>query len=127
MKKNRHRQKPIFSSLNEMEIALSEEIMCCKSIVSQDIPSPISKDDGVDKESEGTAAIVDPLVTSAAPTTMRIAADGCPECQKGKIERLRRKYWMRMVPQSKLYRCDACQTRFLTVGRWILLLASKDK
>jgi DNA-directed RNA polymerase subunit M/transcription elongation factor TFIIS len=120
----RPRQKPIFSSLNEIEIVLSAEQAGAKSAVSRDIPAPLGEGKGREGNDDAKAATEGPLPGAPTqPTT--VSADGCPECLEGKVCRLRRRYWMRMLPHSKLYRCEACQTRFLTMGRWILLLPSK--
>jgi hypothetical protein len=120
----RHRQKPIFSSLDEIEVVLSEEQSCGKSVVSRDIPALLVEGQGREVNNEAKAVTEDPLPAAPPPPTI-VSADGCPECLEGKVCRLHRKYWMRMLPHSELYRCEACQTRFLTMGRWILLLPSK--
>jgi hypothetical protein len=119
----RPRQKPIFSSLDGIEVVLPAGQQGAKSVVSQDIPAPLDEGQG-SEVSKAKAAAEGPLPAAVTHPTI-VSADGCPECLEGKVCRLRRKYWMRMLPHSELYRCEACQTRFLSMGRWILLLPSK--
>jgi transposase-like protein len=49
----------------------------------------------------------------------------CPRCREGKVERVRRKDWMRRLPQSKHYRCKACGTQYLTLWGWAVRLPLK--
>jgi hypothetical protein len=120
----RPRQKPIFSSLDEIAVVLSEKPPRPKSPKSRDIPAAPAEGPGSQANHEAEAAAENPLAATASRPTI-ISSDGCPECLDGKVCRLHRKYWMRLLPNSELYRCEACQTRFLSLGRWILLLPSK--
>jgi ssDNA-binding Zn-finger/Zn-ribbon topoisomerase 1 len=49
----------------------------------------------------------------------------CPECGEGKLQRRRRRKWLRWVPASKYYKCRRCRARFLTVWSWVFFLPKK--
>ena len=40
----------------------------------------------------------------------------CPQCSQSQKTRVQRDWWMRMIPGSRLYECDHCGTRYLTVN-----------
>jgi len=44
----------------------------------------------------------------------------CPYCEKEEAVRVKRQSWMRLLPGSKLYRCDFCYTKFLNVNGCVL-------
>ncbi|RMH69663.1 MAG: hypothetical protein D6675_11975 [Gemmatimonadetes bacterium] len=46
----------------------------------------------------------------------------CPECNRP-LERIHRKWWMRLVPCSRLYSCGVCSKKYLFIGkkRWLKL------
>ncbi len=54
-----------------------------------------------------------------------IDKDICPRCEKIKLVRIRRHWWMRLFPQSSHYRCLACHARFLVVWRLEMKLPKK--
>ena len=39
----------------------------------------------------------------------------CPQCQDLKHERIQRKWWMRLIPGTKRYRCNKCNTKFMII------------
>ena len=39
----------------------------------------------------------------------------CPKCGSELADRSRRKWWMRLIPGSRRYRCEECSTRYLVV------------
>lgn len=43
----------------------------------------------------------------------------CPVCNAGShaLDRLKRKFWMRLLPGSKHLRCQECQTVFVSIGQ----------
>lgn len=46
----------------------------------------------------------------------------CPQCRK-RLERIRRKSWMRRIPGSKHYMCRSCSRHYLLVfSRWLIRL-----
>lgn len=49
----------------------------------------------------------------------------CSCCQAGTIKRVRRYDWMRRLPRSKHYQCEACQARFLTIYGWAIRLPKR--
>jgi hypothetical protein len=51
----------------------------------------------------------------------------CPECREGKVQRRRRRKWLKLVPGSKYYKCRSCRARFLTVFGWVILLPKKKE
>lgn len=53
--------------------------------------------------------------------------DPCPNCRKGKLQRLQRKTWMRNLPQTKYYKCEDCNTKFLTIYGWAIKLPKRQR
>ena len=39
----------------------------------------------------------------------------CPKCTDVKHERINRKWWMRLIPGTKYYRCDRCRSKFVII------------
>jgi len=39
----------------------------------------------------------------------------CPKCTDFKHERISRKWWMRLIPGTKYYRCDKCRSKFVII------------
>ena len=39
----------------------------------------------------------------------------CPQCQDVRHERIHRKWWMRLMPGTKHYRCDRCRSKFMII------------
>ncbi len=50
--------------------------------------------------------------------------DPCPQCGWGQVHRVKRRDWMRRLPQSKHYKCSKCQARFLSVY-WLTIRLEK--
>lgn len=40
----------------------------------------------------------------------------CPCCLQGEVERGKHRVWMRLIPCSQHFKCEACGARFLTIG-----------
>ncbi len=52
----------------------------------------------------------------------------CPSCKEGEVSRIRRdRKWMSLIPESKLYRCNACKTEFLQARFLRLNLGKKEQ
>lgn len=39
----------------------------------------------------------------------------CPKCQDVWNERIYRKWWMRLIPGTKYYRCNRCRSKFMII------------
>jgi len=53
--------------------------------------------------------------------------DTCPQCLKGKLQRLQRKPWMRSLPNTKFYKCEECHATFLTIYGWAIKLPKRTR
>jgi len=39
----------------------------------------------------------------------------CPKCQDVWYQRIYRKWWMRLMPGTKYYRCNRCRSKFVII------------
>jgi hypothetical protein len=53
--------------------------------------------------------------------------DNCPLCTEGELERIERKSWMHLFPQSKHYVCLECSICFLTLYGRLMKILPKDE
>lgn len=50
----------------------------------------------------------------------------CPFC-KNRMQRIRRKRWMRLIPKAKAYRCSQCRRQYFAVFFWLIPLKRKHR
>ena len=43
-----------------------------------------------------------------------ISSEACPKCQEFTLYRIRRNFWMRLIPTSRHYLCRQCRYQFVT-------------
>jgi len=48
----------------------------------------------------------------------------CPECGDNNVMRIRRKWWMKIFNDSKLYYCPHCHKKMLLVGQRVVWTTS---
>lgn len=48
-------------------------------------------------------------------STQKDVPKKCPECGATEYERIYRKWWMRLIPGTKHYRCYRCRSKFLII------------
>lgn len=41
----------------------------------------------------------------------------CPQCNSTALARIHRRWWMRLLSQSRFYYCRECGTKFLSLNR----------
>jgi hypothetical protein len=127
----RRRQKNIYSLLDRIGVELTDEDEKAGTIKAGGRDSLKGRMEKVAKgvtpegvnEREPDTRLEEKTVDPVSMTSSDfIDREVCPQCEKTKLVRVRRKRWMRMFPGSEHHRCLECEANFLVVGHFKIKL-----